>query len=330
MKKIIISRTDSIGDVMLTLPLCEWLKKNVEDCTIIFLGKAYTKAIIESFEYVDQFVDWDAIEDSPTTFQVDAFRNLEADAIVHVFPNKKIASLAKKVKIGMRIGTSHRSYHLLTCNHRPNFTRKRSNLHEAQLNFELLRPLGLKELPSLESLNSITNYFHAKTSVLPKKMEEFIQKNEKFVILHPKSQGSALEWPMEKYIQLSQALVAKNLGVIFTGTQAEGEKFKSSIPVHVSILDSTGQLTLDELINLISKAQGIVACSTGPLHIGGFFGIKAIGLFSSKRPIHPGRWKPLGSQSHALVYDENCEVCKSKKACKCIEKIDVDEVLAFF
>lgn len=330
MKKIIISRTDSIGDVLLTLPLCEWLKKNHEDCTIIFLGKAYTKAIIESYDCVDQFVDWDAIDNSPTTFQVDALRALEADVIVHVFPNKKIASLAKKIKIPMRIGTSHRSYHLLTCNHRPNFTRKRSNLHEAQLNFELLRPLGLKEIPSLESMNAITTHFQAKTSKIPQKIEEFVQKHPKYVILHPKSQGSALEWPIDKYIQLSQYLVAKNLGVIFTGTQSEGEKFSGKIPIHSSILDSTGQLTLDELIYLISKAEGIVACSTGPLHIGGFFGIKAIGLFSPKRPIHPGRWKPLGKQSHALVYDENCEVCKNRKTCTCIEKIEVEKVSVYF
>jgi len=328
--RIIISRTDSIGDVLLTLPLCEWLKTNILDCTIIFLGKGYTKAIIESYDCVDQFVDWDAIENSPTTIQVEAFRALKADVIVHVFPNKKIASLAKKIKIPMRIGTSHRNFHLLTCNHRLNFTRKRSNLHEAQLNFELLRPLGLREIPTLESLNASTTHFHAKVSKMPQIIENFVERHSNFVILHPKSQGSALEWPIDKYIELSENLAAKNYGVIFTGTASEGKSFREKIPVHEAILDTTGQLTLEELIGLISRAEGIVACSTGPLHIGGYFGIRAIGLFSPKRPIHPGRWKPLGKQSHALVFDENCENCKKSKTCKCIGKIEVECVSGYF
>ena len=327
MNRIVISRTDSIGDVLLTLPICTWLKENHPTCEIIFLGKAYTKPIIECYDSVDEFVDWDSIENSPSMHQLEEFRRLKASCIIHVFPNKKIAALAKKARIPMRIGTSHRSFHLLTCNHRPNFTRKRSNLHEAQLNFELLKPLGLKTIPSLEELNAKTHHFHPKSKEIPQKIEDFIQKHSKYVILHPKSQGSALEWPIEKYISLSQQLVENNVGVIFTGTASEGKQFQHLIPTTDSIMDATGETSLYQLITLIQRAEGIVACSTGPLHIGGYLNIKTIGLFSPKRPIHPGRWSPLGSQTHALVFDENCAVCASKKKCNCIVNIEVEKVL---
>ena len=43
--RIIISRTDSIGDVMLTLPMCVWLKKNIPGVELIYLGKNYTKPV---------------------------------------------------------------------------------------------------------------------------------------------------------------------------------------------------------------------------------------------------------------------------------------------
>lgn len=326
MKRIIISRTDSIGDVILTLPLCQWLKQHIEGCQIIFLGKVYTKDIILSYDLVDEFVDWDKIENSPTANQLDEFRTLNADVIIHVFPNSKIASLAKKVKIPMRIGTSHRSYHLLTCNQRPNFTRKRSDLHEAQLNFELLRPLGLKEIPTLKELNKSTAHFLPNKEKLVQNIEEFIQNHPDFVVLHPKSQGSALEWPIEKYMELAKELATKNKAVVFTGTAIEGAQFRGHIPTHELIIDSTGLLTLGQLITLISRATAIVACSTGPLHIGGILGIKAIGLYSPKRPIHPGRWKPLGNDSKAIVFNENCSNCKSNKQCECITNIDVEKV----
>lgn len=328
MNRYLISRTDSIGDVLLTLPICAWLKENDPSCEVIFLGKAYTRPVIECHASVDAFIDWDAIENSPSMHQLEEVRKINASAIIHVFPNKKIALLAKKARIPIRIGTSHRSFHLLTCNHRPNFTRKRSNLHEAQLNFELLKPLGFKTIPSLEEITSKTTLFQPKSVEIPKNIADFIQKHPKYVILHPKSQGSALEWPIEKYIQLSEQIVTNNFGVIFTGTAAEGAKFQQAIPNHPAIFDATGKTNLDELITVIQKAEAIVACSTGPLHIGGYLNIKTIGLFSPKRPIHPGRWKPLGNQSHALVFDENCAVCASKKKCNCIENIEVEKVMS--
>ena len=44
---IAISRTDSIGDVVLTLPICVWLKKHFPEIKIIFIGSTYTLPIIK-------------------------------------------------------------------------------------------------------------------------------------------------------------------------------------------------------------------------------------------------------------------------------------------
>ena len=327
MNKIVISRTDSIGDVMLSLPICVWLKNKYPDAHLVFLGSGYTKGIVECFSVIDEFVDWKEIEGMPTAQRADVFKDWNADAIIHVFPNKEIASLAKKAKIPMRIGTSHRSFHLLSCNHRLNFTRKNSAFHEAQLNFELLKPFGLKELPSLDELTSMLTAFHVPTIELPSEIENMLSQSEKSIVLHPKSQGSAVEWPIEKYMELAKILADQGFTVLFTGTENEGSHFRQAIPSNKHIVDTTGQLSLPELIVLISKVKNLVACSTGPLHIAGFVGIRAIGLFSPRKPIHPGRWSPLGKNVRTLVFDENCETCIKKKACDCISSITVDKVL---
>lgn len=327
-KRIIISRTDSIGDVMLTLPMCVWLKKNIKNVELIFLGRGYTQPVVDCFSVIDEFVDWKEIENLPTSQRTEALKELHADAIIHVFPNKDIASLAKKARIPMRIGTSHRSFHLLTCSHRLNFTRKNSNYHEAQLNFELLRPFGLTELPSLEKVSEMTTEFKVEHITLPSDIEQFLKENDKTAILHPKSQGSALEWPMKSYIELANKLVDKGYTVFFTGTESEGEQFKAQIPKNDKIIDVTGKMTLEQLIYFISQVKNLVACSTGPLHIAGFTGIRAVGLFSPRRPIHPGRWKALGPKVSILVNDPNCPTCKKKKDCLCIQDISVERVLS--
>lgn len=329
-ERIIISRTDSIGDVILTLPICNWIKQQYPNAHIIFLGKNYTLPILKAYSAIDEVCDWSEFENLPTVQRLSKFRELNADAIIHVFPNKEIASLAKKVKIANRIGTSHRSFHLLTCNHRVNFTRKRSDKHESQLNFELLRPLGLKEIPSLDEVVLSTKLLQPKAVQLPENVTHFVEKHPNFVILHPKSQGSALEWPIDRYDQLAKMLNNHGIAVAFTGTEKEGVSFRGYIPNNDTTIDTSGLFTLEQLMVFIQQAKGIVACSTGPLHIGGFLGIKTVGLFSNRKPIHPGRWHAIGSNTHYLVNDEDCPVCAKGQDCKCIEQISPERVFNLF
>jgi heptosyltransferase-3 len=324
-KRVIVSRTDSIGDVLLTLPICAWIKSNYPTATILFLGKGYTKSVVECYDLVDEFIDWKEYENQPKVDQIEGFRSLNADAILHVFPKKEIASLARKVRIPVRVGTSHRAYHLLTCTHRVNFTRKRSDLHESQLNHELLRPFGLHQLPILEEITKATSHFHPPKETLPEFVEEVLLNEGKSIILHPKSQGSAREWPMENYAELAKELVERNYTVFFTGTEGEGELFRDQLPAHDRIIDTSGKLTLNQLISFISKVDVLLACSTGPLHIAGYTGIHAIGLFVPVRPIHPGRWKALGPKVSILVSD--VDDSKSDKDYNYIADISVGDVL---
>jgi len=325
-KTILISRTDSIGDVVLTLPCCVWIKRQFPNCKLLFLGNSYTKPVLNCLPEIDEVFDWKDIQNLPLQERVRFIKEKHIDTAIHVFPNKEIASLLRRAQIPHRIGTSHRVYHLLTCNLRPNFTRKNSELHESQLNFELLRHLGVKILPSIEENSAYLTSFQAPTSDLPPFISTFMATGNTTILLHPKSQGSAVEWGVSNYVTLANQLVEHGIQVIFTGTEKEGSQFRSNIPVHPLILDSTGKLTLDQLITLIAHAHGLVACSTGPLHLAGILGKKTIGLFSPRKPIHPGRWRALGQDVTILVNDENCPKCAKKQVCDCIEQISVQRV----
>ena len=231
--------------------------------------------------------------------------------------------MAKKARIKVRIGTSHRAYHMVTCSHTVNFTRKRSDLHEAQLNFQLLKPFDIKQVPSEKEVLELIKGYKAPVEKLPNGLADL----QGYYILHPKSQGSALEWPLANYIELAKEINQNGAKVLFTGTEDEGKLFRSKVPWSKDIIDTTGKLSLSQLITLISNANGLIACSTGPLHIAGYLGVKTIGLYSPKRPIHPGRWSPLGTAVSTIVFDENCPKCSEGKDCNCIERIGVDRVL---
>jgi ADP-heptose:LPS heptosyltransferase len=318
-QRILISRTDAIGDVCLTLPVCQALAAAFPAAELTYLCRSYTRAVVACFEPISQIITLEQLEQSSSLERDTQLGKF--DVVIHLFPNKTVAKWCKHAKIPMRIGTAHRFFHLFNCNQRPRFSRKRSELHESQLNFKLLAPLGLTQTPSLIELSKSLKF---KTPELSHDLLNQDWRNT--VLLHPKSNGSGVEYPMEKYKELALALAEKNYTVIFTGTEKEGADFRASIPLHPRISDACGKWDLTTFISVISKSKALVACSTGPYHLAGLTGIRAIGLFASRKPIHPGRWAALGVSSRALEYDPNCKQCAAGLNCTCVAQIPIERI----
>lgn len=250
-KRIVISRTDSIGDVVLTLPLCAWLKERYPSCKIVFFGKSYTQEVLRCYPFIDEIICWDEWSNWSFMKQNEMLVKLDIYAFVHVFPNKMLAKLAKSAKIPYRVGTSHRLFHLATCNIRPDFTRKNSDAHEAQLNFKLLSRFGMGKFPTINELVNLMKAFQPQAPLSPF-LREVLETPRKMVILHTKSQGSAVEWPLEKYIQLTNKLISRGYRVYFSGTENEGQKFRDFLPKDQNCIDISGKSSLGELITFIS------------------------------------------------------------------------------
>ena len=319
----IISRADSIGDVVLTLPVAGFLKQKYPDSYIYFLGQTYTQPVAEMSEYIDEFLDWSEIKKIPLKEQILLFKNLSADEIIHVFPSKKIAKLAQKAKIPVRIGTRNRWYHWLYCNKLVKLSRRKSNLHEAQLNIKLFSD---KEIPTLEEIHSF--YGIKELEPLAGNLQKYIASDKINLILHPKSKGSAREWGLENYAKLIELLPQEKYTILLTGTQDEGLLFRNSlVEPYPFVRDVSGKLSLAEFISLIHSADALVACSTGPLHIAAMLNKLAIGIYPPIKPMHPKRWAPVGKNAHFLVADKNCKDCRKSLNCSCIRSITPHQVM---
>lgn len=302
--RVIVSRTDGIGDVLLTLPMLGVIKKHIPNATIIFLNSAYTTPILENCEHVDELVSWNEVERKPISAQVAFLQALRADTIIHVFPRPEIARAAKVAGIPNRIGTTGRLYHIHTCNQLVRFSRKRSPLHEAQLNLNLLRPLQIKTEYSTDELAAF--YGFSAPNVIPQTVAEKMDPTKKHIAMHPLSKGSAVEWGASNYKALIELLPGSEYQIFLTGTEAEGQLFRGELPIDEKhVVDVSGKLNLHELIAFIDKCSGLIACSTGPLHIAAALGKCAIGLYTAKRPMHPGRWAPIGEKARFLVQEIN-------------------------
>lgn len=298
MHTIIISRTDGIGDVILTLPLAGVLKERYPDCKIVFLCASYTSPIVRCCAHVDRVIDWSVLEKEPEERQIAVVKEIRADTILHVFPRKNIARLAWRAGIPRRTGTSHRLYHLLYCNDLVSLGRKNSALHEAQLNILLAKRL----LPGIPPFPAQLYQYYGLTNISPlsDEIRRYLNPAKRNLILHTKSRGSAVEWSMSQWKEFISLLPPEYYNVLLTGTAEEGQLISSFLRDFPHVTDITGRLTLEELIALIHTADGLIAASTGPLHIAAALGKPVVGLFSDKRPVHAGRWAPLGERAMYL------------------------------
>ena len=97
-----------------------------------------------------------------------------------------------------------------------------------------------------------------------------------------------------------------------------------------SSLDLTARTTLPHLAAVLARADVMVGNDTGPLHLAAALGRHALGLYPPIRPMHPGRWAPLGPHADFMVFDKpDCQDCRAKPAaCTCIRAIQPAAVAA--
>lgn len=318
-RRLVISRTDNLGDVILTLPLAGYLKSIMPDLRITFIGKKYTQPVISRCVFVDQFLDREEIIKNPHQLAM-----VRADTIIFVYPDKELARIAKQVHIRRRVSTAHRWYNWLYCNHLVDFSRLHSNLHESQLNFKLLKPF---KLDRDFSINELIPFYGFRDSEFD--FSSLISNDRFNLIIHPKSKGHGREWGLENYFNLIKQLPQEEFSVFITGLKEEEDLIKKEMPQLLAIPGVTnmmGKFSLQELSSFVNQADGLVASGTGVLHLASALGKYTIGLFPPIKPIHPGRWGPIGQNATFLVRDIDCNQCSGGTECLCMKSIAVELV----
>jgi ADP-heptose:LPS heptosyltransferase len=125
------------------------------------------------------------------------------------------------------------------------------------------------------------------------------------LIVHPLSNGHAKEWPLDCFIALIQALPREKFHISVTGLAQENERLAPLFIACPDVDNIVGKLSLEQFIDFIENADGLIANSTGPLHLAAMLGIHALGLFPTGQVISPSRWAPLGKKAEVLCAENN-------------------------
>lgn len=289
-RRILIVRTDALGDLVLSLPLVAALKQKYPGCAVGLLVRPYAASVARAAQGVDEVVTWtDQDADSPAREGKATLQAGHWDAVVFAYPDAEVAIAAKKAAIATRCGTARRRHMFFRLTHRNWDGRKDSGGHESWHGLRLLMPFGVSAEGDFRRATYL-NSPHPDESV-----SAWLDAGGKgAVLLHPGSHGSAGNWPAERFAALALELAERGCVVGFTGTAGEGAAFSPFMPDNAHVHSLFGAFNLSQLLAAQAHSAAVVASSTGPLHTASALGIPVVGIYGTKPPEWSRRWAPIG------------------------------------
>jgi len=331
-KRILIVRTDRVGDVVMITAIPREIKKVYPDAFVATLTQPNTAKILENNPYIDEIITDDLAKDSFWKI-VKKIKSLKFDYGLLVHPTERAAFQMFWGRVKQRIGVGRILYEVITLMKsvsRNNYTPLR---HEADYCMDLARKIGVK-----------TNNYQPEIFISESERKEIIDylksknipDNAYRIIFHSGSKNSAPNWSEDKYFELLGKILNKypdkNFVILLTAYEMSDE-FKSRVAGlnDKRILDVSNDIdNLRKLIKIISVSDLMLCSSTGPIHLADALNIKCVGIHCNRPMNCVKHWGVINSKSINLeVSKEYCDSkCSSdKKQCGIENGISTDDVL---
>ena len=332
-RRILVVRTDRIGDVILTLPMLEVLRRCYPHAHIAMLVRHYTRGLLEGNLHIDEVLLYDdGVSLVPLGDMAGTIRERNFDVAFLTYPRFRLAWLIRRAGVPLRIGTGYRWYSFLF-NKQVYVHRKIAERHEAEYNIDLVKAVGCEvtDIPFPRLTVSQRTADDVKR-LLPRLS---VSTNGRLVILHPGSGGSARDWSAKNFGLLGRRLAQlPDVHVVVTGGAGEeslAKQIASTIGSDTPVV--VNSLSLQQYAAFAAQASLLVANSTGPLHIAAAVGTPVVGLYPQVTAMNPSRWGPYTANKRILVphgKPEDCRQCLTGEGtdCECMDSITVDEVFA--
>ncbi len=303
-KKILVSRTDKIGDLVLSIPSLFMLRKMFLDAEIGVLVRRYNYEIVSHLPYIDTIIKMDESDEKAL---IETIRAFGPDIFIALFSNAAVARLVRKSGAAIRIGPYSKPASFYSYNSGVWQKRSRSVKNEAEYNLDLVKKINPEAFQRNFTVN--TEIFYHKTHAAA--AQHYLKESGidgPFMVVHPFCGGSAKNLRDIEYALLLKRIANRftNLCIVVTAGPGEveragriaadsGSNRVMVFPDHDAILNMAA---------LIDRADLFMGPSTGPTHIAGALKKKIIAIYGI-RPTHsPVRWGVFGNQTVEYICPE--------------------------
>ena len=333
LRRILVTRTDRIGDLVLTTPVFEALRRKFPEAHLACLTFLENREIIEGNPHLNEIILYDKKGSERSWLGNLVFSRQLAgkrfDAVIHFHPTNRMHWVSWLAGIPVRIG--YRKKNAWTLTHSIEDKKSEGLKHESEYSFDLLKFLGV------EPPTKIQPYFPLKErdqTSLHFFLKHFgLNGKTPYAVLNPSASCPSKIWHADRFAALSDYLQEKRgfkvVLIDSPGDRIFSEKVKRSA-TH-PVIDLTGKLSLGMAGWLLKEARILISNDSGPVHIAQAVGTPVISIFGRKLPgLSPKRWGPLGERARVVHKEVACPICLAHD-CQinflCLDVISVEDVL---
>ncbi len=314
--RILVIRPDRLGDVILSTPVFDVIKRHYPDCHLTVMLKEEVSPVIRGISCVDEILHYDP-EGRHAGFRgffrlISDIRARKPKIAIVLQSHWKIAAALFFAKTQHRIGPYSKIHSYLFYNRGIRQRRSSVEMHETDYNLQLLRRLGIRV-----GTRNIPTQVHVSEESKKWAKEWLTQQGwsegTPLLVVHPGMGGSALNWPENHYLDLIRLLLKEGRNVLVTTGPMEDallrrfqESFKATPPFFYG---GAGASSIDRLAGLYFWSTLVIAPSTGPLHLAVALGRAVVTFYPPIRVQSAIRWGPYlsdESRSSVLVPEVYC------------------------
>ncbi len=324
---ILVVRLDRIGDLTLSLPAIEALRRRFPGAFISVMTRPETRLLLEGQPAIDEVIAYDYSKRGRHAFPLGYFRFIEEimkrrfDAAVILHPGIRSTLMPFLAAIPTRVGYRDKNAWLLTRSVPDE--RRYGRKHESQYALDIVSALTGVHTPVPPP---------SRLAVDPTATLE--PPPGRWIALHPGASCVSKRWPAERFHALAKALLAEYPGhsvAVIGGQETRGETRLITSGLGDRTLDLAGKFDLRQLTTFLSRCELLISNDSGPVHIAAAAGTRVISLFGrNQEGLSPTRWKPLG-EGHAVIQkDVGCQVCLAHLCpigFECLQAIHVEDVI---
>lgn len=332
-KKILIIRTDRIGDVLLSTPVIKALRKKFPQAHIAMMVRPYARDIILGNPYLDEIIIYDKYGKQRSFLNTLRFairlRRKRFDLALILHPTSRVHIVSYIAQIKKRIGFNRKLAFLLS--DRIEHRKQEGSKHELEYTLDVIRYLGIKAQDK--------NLFMPIREDSEAYIEEFLGKaglgeQDRLVVLAPGASCPSKIWPAERFAEVANKLTKEfKIKIAIIGAEenlAIAEKLKMSLGC--AYIDAVGKTSVSQLASLLHRSVLFISNDSGPVHLAVAVGVPTIAVFGRAQDgLSPRRWGPQGKDDRILHKDVGCLECLAhncKKGFLCLGAITVEDVLA--
>ena len=331
-KRILVVRTDRIGDVLLSTPVIKALRENYPNAYMAMVVSPYAKDIVDGNPYLDEVIIYDK-EGSHKSWprSIKFSRNLKKkrfDLAIILHPTNRVHLVTFFAGIRRRIGYDRKLGFLLT--DRIEHTKQLGEKHELEYALDLVRYLGIEPKDK--------NLFMPIKPESEKRVEELFQqgginKTDKLLAIHPGASCPSKIWPNERFADAAARLIERyGFKVLVIAGPKDLALAQSVIKhMHKPAVNLAGKTSVSQLASVLKRCNLFISNDSGPVHIAAALGTPVISIFGrNQKGLSPTRWGPTGKKDKILHKEVGCIECLAHNCTKkfaCIKAITVDDVI---